>query len=73
MVSNAVPCKRHKKGRASGLAPFFSDLAHFHRRTTCGRPNHFDLEPLFKAVEKLYDADQEAMAEAAKKPARRSA
>ena len=33
------------------------------RHMTRGRPNHFDLEPLFKAVEKLYDADQAAEAE----------
>ncbi len=32
------------------------------RHMTRGRPNHFDLEPLFKAVEKLYDADKAAEA-----------
>ena len=32
------------------------------RHMTRGRPNHFDLEPLFKAVEKLYDADNAAEA-----------
>jgi len=25
-----------------------------------GRPNHYDLEPLFRAIEKLYDADEAA-------------
>ncbi len=36
-----------------------------------GRTNHFDLKHLFEAVEKLYDADQAAKAEAEGKRPRR--
>lgn len=56
-----------------GAARSLERKGYLRRHMTRGRPNHFDLDPLFKAIEKLYDADQVARAEAAKGKSRRSA
>ena len=66
----AIATLAKKMGRSEqavrAAARSLEDKGYLVRHMTRGRPNRFDLKPLFEAVEKLYDDDQAAEAEESK-------